>query len=70
VSAIDANSIAAGNQAFTFIGAGAFTNVAGQLGYVAIASGVRVRGDLNGDSIADFAFTVLGAAPVATDFFL
>jgi Ca2+-binding RTX toxin-like protein len=71
LAVIDANSALAGNQAFTFIGAGAFTGVAGQLGYTPIAGGVRVRGDINGDGSADFNFTVLGvAALVGTDFVL
>lgn len=49
---IDANTLVAGNNAFLFIGAGAFTNTAGQLRYVA-ASG-QLQGDVNGDSLADF----------------
>jgi len=55
------------NNAFTFIGAGAFTNVQGQLRY---AGGV-VQGDINGDAIADFAINVATApALTATDFVL
>jgi Ca2+-binding RTX toxin-like protein len=71
LAAIDANSIVGGDQPFTFIGAGAFTGVAGQLGYTPIAGGVRLRGDINGDGVADFSMNVIGSAPlVVTDFVL
>ena len=54
------------NDAFLFI-AGAFTGVAGQLHYV----GGVVEGDINGDTVADFAINVVGApALVLTDFLL
>jgi len=66
LSAIDA--VAGGaDDAFTFIGAGNFTGVAGQLHYVVTGiSSVRVAGDVNGDAVADFAIDVVGVAqPVA-----
>ena len=50
LSAIDANSAAAGNQSFSFIGNSAFHNVAGELRY---ANGI-LSGDINGDGVADF----------------
>lgn len=50
LSAIDANSTAAGNQSFSFIGNSAFHNVAGELRY---ANGI-LSGDINGDGVADF----------------
>ena len=53
---LDANSTMAGNQAFAFIGAGAFTGTAGQLRYT---NGL-LEGDVNGDGIADFAVTLTG----------
>jgi Ca2+-binding RTX toxin-like protein len=63
---IDANVIAAGDQAFTFVGA-AFTGVAGQLRF----TGGILAGDVNGDGIADFEVKVTGAASlVAGDFVL
>ena len=52
LTVIDANTVLAGNQAFAFIGAGAFTNVAGQLRY-SVVNGL-LQGDANGDGIADF----------------
>jgi Ca2+-binding RTX toxin-like protein len=50
LSAIDANTNLAGDQAFIFIGGSAFTNVAGQLRF----SNNILSGDVNGDGIADF----------------
>ena len=59
LSALDANSLLAGDQAFTWLGAGAFTAMAGQLRY---AGGV-LAGDVTGDGLADFEL-VLSGAPV------
>ena len=68
---IDANSIAGGNQAFSWLGTGAFTNVAGQLHYATSGADLIVSGDLNGDGIADFQFKVQGISNLqASDFFL
>jgi Ca2+-binding RTX toxin-like protein len=71
LSAINGNAAVAGS-AFTFIGAGAFSTVAGQLHYVANGSGgVNVEGDTNGDGVADFTLVVNGVASLAgTDFVL
>jgi Ca2+-binding RTX toxin-like protein len=71
LSAIDANSLLAGTQAFTFIGTGAFTKHAGELHYSYSASIdlATVSGDINGDGIADFSFLVSHASSlVASDF--
>jgi serralysin len=46
----------AGNQAFNFIGATAFSNVAGQLRYDAGA----LQGDIDGNGAADFTITLTG----------
>jgi Ca2+-binding RTX toxin-like protein len=72
LSAIDANSIAAGNQAFTFIGSGLYTGVAGQLRFAVSSPGVTaIAGDLNGDKISDFHITLTGTPTlVAGDFVL
>ena len=57
LSLIDANTALAGNQAFTFIGAAAFTKAAGQLRVITEGSGFNVihwvEGDTNGDGVAD-----------------
>ncbi|MEO4000196.1 calcium-binding protein [Mesorhizobium sp. CAU 1732] len=58
LAAIDANASAAGDQAFSFIGTGNFTGVAGQLRYAAFGNTCLVTGDVNGDSVADFQIAV------------
>ncbi|WFU66728.1 calcium-binding protein [Bradyrhizobium brasilense] len=62
VSAIDANTHLAGNQAFTFVSA--FTHVPGQLQWdltgvsVTGVKGYLVQGDVNGDAVADFSLQI------------
>jgi hypothetical protein len=75
---IDANSLVAGDQSFTFLaGANAdFTGVAGQLRFLHLIktgfSGFTlVQGDVNGDQIADFSIELQGhVALTAGDFIL
>jgi Ca2+-binding RTX toxin-like protein len=82
LSAIDAQTGVAGNQAFHFIGTAAFTGHAGELHIAVIDRGfvgvdghevtqTIVSGDVNGDGVADFAID-LGNAGVlhASDFVL
>ena len=72
LSRIDANSLAVGDQAFTWIGANAFSGAAGEL-RVRDSGGYRwVEGDTNGDSVADFAiqFYANSAPQVQADFIL
>ena len=77
LAAVDAKSGTPANEAFSFIGTAAFSNVAGELRYTtAISLGnssndALVQGDTNGDGIADFAFVILGQPVlVAADFVL
>ncbi|HEX2552761.1 MAG TPA: glycosyl hydrolase [Microvirga sp.] len=66
LSAIDADTDGtAGNQAFSWIGSGAFTKVDGQLRL----SGGILQGDTNGDGKADFEIKISGALAV-TDLLL
>ncbi|WP_137155171.1 calcium-binding protein [Rhizobium sp. FKL33] len=51
---MDANTKVSGNQAFTFIGADAFSGQAGQLRFEKLSSDAFVYGDVNGDKKADF----------------
>ncbi|MTD98884.1 hypothetical protein GIY56_01120 [Paracoccus sp. YIM 132242] len=68
LSLIDANAARAGNQAFAFTGTAA---AAHSVWYVKQADGVLVRGDLNGNKIADFEIWVDDAARLgASDFIL
>ncbi|WP_052121544.1 calcium-binding protein, partial [Inquilinus limosus] len=70
LSALDADTGAAGNQAFSFIGAGAYTGIAGQLRFAVTALGiVTIAGDVDGDRVSDFHIQLAGtAAPIAADF--
>ena len=72
LSAIDANSGVSGDQAFTWIGTSAFSNVAGQLRYATTPSGARtIYGDVDGNGTADFQIQVTGSVSfAATDFVL
>ncbi|MCR6499484.1 hypothetical protein MUO32_10605 [Shinella sp. CPCC 101442] len=54
LSAIDANTKAGDNQAFTFIGTQGFHDKAGELRFVKGASDTYIYGDRNGDGKADF----------------
>ncbi|MGL4963411.1 MAG: calcium-binding protein [Inquilinus sp.] len=71
LSAIDANTSAAGNQAFSFIGNGAFTHHAGELRSTVSFGVTTITGDVNGDGVSDFQIelsTLFGT--VASDFVL
>jgi len=71
VQQIDAMSVAAGDQAFSFIGSNAFTNSAGQLrAYTTAANTWVVEGDIDGNGLADLSIVVHGAALSQSDFFL
>lgn len=71
LSAIDANSNAAYNQRFSFIGANAFTGAAGQLRFEHKDGATWVSGDVNGDAAADFLIKLDGLVNLsASDFVL
>lgn len=69
---VDASTKKSGDQAFTFINTGAFTNVAGQLRVThADASSTSIFGDVNGDGVADFQINLATYVVLnATDFSL
>ena len=60
LNSIDADANTVGDQAFTFIGAGAFTGVAGQVRAFASAGDMLIAGDTNGDGIADLYLRLVG----------
>ncbi|MGO1075482.1 calcium-binding protein [Inquilinus sp. CA228] len=71
LSAIDASTVLAGNQAFSFIGTALYTGVAGQLRYVSNGTVTTVAGDINGDGTSDFHIQLTGSIGlVAGDFTL
>lgn len=76
LSAVDADTLQAGDQAFTFIGAQGFHGVAGELlaQYNAASNSYLLVGDTDGDGVGDITFAVgyaaAGAVPAAADFVL
>ena len=71
LTAIDASTGAAGDQAFAFLGTGAYTGVAGQLRYSVVGGVTTIAGDINGDKASDFHIQLTGAVNlVAGDFVL
>ncbi|MGL4966779.1 MAG: calcium-binding protein [Inquilinus sp.] len=71
LTAIDANTGAAGNQAFSFIGTGLYTHHAGELRYADRGGGhVTIAGDVNGDGVSDFHIELHGASGLAASDFV
>lgn len=72
LSLIDAKTTVAGNDAFGFIGTGAFTGVAGQLHWRqdAATSRTLAEGDTNGDRVADFQLALTGLKSLAAGDFV
>ncbi len=60
LSAIDADTSTAGNQAFAFVGSAAFSGVAGELRYEQVGGNTYLSGDTNGDGLADFVIRLDG----------
>ena len=69
-STIDADAGAWGNQAFTFIGDGAFHGVAGELRQQSVDANTIVSGDINGNSVADFQIELNGAFTLTPNDFI
>lgn len=69
LSGIDANTNAAGNQAFTFIGGAAFSGTAGELRFEVVNGETVLTGDIDGDKIADGFIRVDTDQPLVTSDF-
>lgn len=65
LSAIDAKSGTAANDAFVFLGSGAFTSTAGQLHFVVSGPNIVLEGDVTGDAVADFQIQLNGIATIS-----
>lgn len=71
LTTLDANTLAAGNQAFRFLGSAAFDGSAAALRLQAAGSGTWVQMDTNGDRVADMSlYLAYVAPPTAADFLL
>ncbi len=67
---MDASTTVAGNQAFAFVGAAAFTGTAGELRSYGVGGLNYVAGDIDGDGFADFVINTGSSLAVVTDIFL
>ena len=65
LSAINANTATAGDDAFTFLGSGPFTHASGQLDFFKAGSKIILQGDVNGDGLADFQIQLNGIASIS-----
>jgi Ca2+-binding RTX toxin-like protein len=72
LSRIDADTLAAGDQGFSWIGSNAFSGSAGELRAYEQSGTWFVEGDVNGDSVADvvIALTLQGPTPLGAGDFL
>jgi len=69
LSAIDADTVAAGDQAFTFIGSKAFGDNAGELRFETDKKGTWIEGDIDGNGKADFIIHLDDKMSLKADFF-
>ncbi|MEY9625721.1 M10 family metallopeptidase C-terminal domain-containing protein [Sinorhizobium fredii] len=70
LSAIDADTAATGNQAFTFVGTAASSGKKGELRYDRASSDTYIYGDVNGDKKADFAIHLDDAVALQKGYFI
>jgi Ca2+-binding RTX toxin-like protein len=63
LTAIDANTKLAGNQAFTFIGTAGFSGKAGELRFQKIGTDTHIQADIDGNRTVDF--LIVSDAPVS-----
>jgi ELWxxDGT repeat protein len=69
LTAIDASTLSAGDQAFVLVG-DSFSGTAGELRVVALAASRLVEADVNGDGLADFALLLNGTGALTAAAFL
>jgi hypothetical protein len=65
LSRVDANTLSAKDDPFTFIGSAAFHQTAGELRYSVSSGTLIVQGDLNGDGVADFSIKLVGISALS-----
>jgi hypothetical protein len=69
LSAIDANTLVDGDQAFVPIGDSFFRNP-GELRFVSLPQGRLIEADVNGDGVADFAVLLNGTGALTAASFI
>ncbi|HYC04964.1 MAG TPA: cadherin domain-containing protein [Azospirillaceae bacterium] len=67
LQALDANALAAGNQAFAWRGTAAFTRAAGELRLSVSEGGAVLQADRNGDGVADLEIVLTGVTLLGGD---
>ena len=70
LSEIDANPLASGDQAFSFLSFGAYTGTAGEVRLQAFAQGLLVAADTDGDMVSDLVVLVHGTGFLTSADFL
>jgi Ca2+-binding RTX toxin-like protein len=70
LAAIDARSTAAGDQAFSFVGAAAYSGAAGELRFSQAGGVTTVAGDVNGDKVSDFHIVLTGTIALGSGDFV
>lgn len=71
LAAIDADTLAAGDQGFAWLGVGAaFTGVRGQLAARVVGTDLEVLGDVDGNGVADLAILVKATTTLTASAFL
>jgi serralysin len=72
LSALDADTTTAGDQAFQFVAdpTTAFSGVAGELIWSSVDDTTVVSGDVNGDLVADVEIKLPGVTPLTADMFI
>jgi serralysin len=68
LSAIDAVTATAANEAFNFIGAAAFGHNAGELRWALVGGRVQIQGDVDGNGVADLQIMTASPTIQAADF--
>lgn len=70
LKSIDADTTTGGNQAFSFIGTGAFSSTPGELRYDVVGADLFVTADVNGNGIADFGLLIENLAAITANSFV
>lgn len=70
LSAIDANTLKAGNQAFSYVGKKDFSGKAGELRHDKAKSDTYIYGDVNGDRVADLTIHLDDAVSLSKSYFV